>query len=122
LKSSLFITLISLLSTGNVFSQGVEGNVRNEAGEAIPFATVYVPDLHHGTIANEEGLFQLSLPRGVQQVYFQYLGYTTEVRELHVTDQYVQLHVVMEVQQYQLPPVTVTASGEDPAYYIMRRP
>ncbi len=105
----------------DTYARGIMGNVANSQGEAVAYATIYVAELHHGTTANEHGIYQLALSPGTYKVRFQYLGYETQVHQVVVDDQFVKLDVVMEVQAYSLPVVTVTASGEDPAYYIMRR-
>ncbi len=121
MRPALFVLILCLLYPAGAIAQGIEGRVHNPEGESVPFATVYVPELHHGTIANAEGEFQLSLPPGAHRVHIQYLGYKTQILEVFVEDEYERLDILMEVQEYRLPPVTVTASGEDPAYYFMRR-
>ncbi len=104
-----------------IWSQSIEGTIKNQQGEAIPFASVYAPKLHKGTTANVEGGFKLQLGKGEHEVVFQYLGYEslTETIQLDNTD--LQLEVVLQTRHYQLPEVIITSSGEDPAYYIMRK-
>lgn len=104
-----------------VSGQGLSGRITNESGEAIAFATVYVSALHQGTTANMEGEYHLPLPPGEHEVRFQYLGYQTQTQRVRLGASFLNLDVVMQPQQYVLPEVIVTASGEDPAYYIMRR-
>ncbi len=115
-----FLFFLLFLPAG-LLAQGIKGTITNSAEEAIPFATVYVPELYKGTTANIDGEYVLELPRGTHKIQFQYLGYKTQNREAVITDDYQVLDILMESQQYQLPEVIVNASGEDPAYYIMRR-
>ncbi len=103
------------------YSSGIRGSITNQDGEPVPFATIYVAEIHHGTTANFDGYYELSLSKGSYEVRFQYLGYQTQVLPLTVGEGFKDVHVVLEEQQYALPEVVVTASGEDPAYYIMRR-
>ncbi|MDR4988458.1 MAG: DUF5686 and carboxypeptidase regulatory-like domain-containing protein [Bacteroidales bacterium] len=121
LRNSILISVLFLLFAAPVSSQVVKGVVVDEEGAPVPFATVYVLELHRGTTANEEGFYQLSLPLGSHDLRFQYLGYKTQIHEVLIGDEPTELNVVLEVQHYTLPAVVVTASGEDPAYYIMRR-
>ncbi|TVR38540.1 MAG: carboxypeptidase-like regulatory domain-containing protein [Bacteroidia bacterium] len=118
-----FTILIQVTSIMNnpISAQGVEGYVTDPAGQPIAFATVYIAELHHGTTANEDGHFRLKLNPGAYNVRFQYLGYNTQVHKVVVSEDYVSLDVVMEEQVYDLPVFTITAGGQDPAYYIMRR-
>ncbi|MFW5707723.1 MAG: DUF5686 and carboxypeptidase regulatory-like domain-containing protein [Bacteroidota bacterium] len=100
---------------------GIRGTVKNIHGEPIPFAAIYVAALHQGTTANEAGEYHLEIPPGKHQVRVQYLGYQAETETIRVKEGFIRFDVILEEQQYQLPAVVVTASGEDPAYYIMRR-
>ena len=112
----LFLSL-SLSSSG----QGIQGRITNTDSQGISYAAVFVPAIHQGTTANEEGYYRLELRPGNYEIRFQYLGYKTQVHTLTIENDFITLDVVMEEQQYALPEVVVTASGEDPAYYIMRR-
>ena len=123
-SSSLFSVLIfwlSLVISGGLLAQGVSGRVSDAEGSPIPFSTVYVSELHRGTTANDEGEYRLSLPAGTHELRFQYLGYKTETIEVTIGRGYQIVDVVLDVQTYSLPAVVVTASGEDPAYFIMRQ-
>ena len=121
-KTLVFFLFISFyLMVQNASGQGLSGIILDVNGEPVPFATVYVQELHKGTTANEDGHFQLSLPPGVHELRFQYLGYKTLNKQVHIDDTYLEVSVVLESQQYMLPAVIVTASGEDPAYSIMRQ-
>lgn len=104
-----------------VNAQGIRGRITNTQGEAIPFANVYIPQLSTGTTSNIEGRYDLKLPEGTWKVLFQYLGYQTETRELTIGKTFQEINVQLITQDYQIPEIKVLASGEDPAYYIMRR-
>ncbi len=118
----LLLWILTVTVSGqDTYATGIRGNVNNSLGEAVAYATIYVAEMHQGTTANEHGSYQLPLSPGTYTVRFQYLGYKTQVHQVVVDNETVHLDVVMEEQVYSLPVVTVTASGEDPAYYIMRR-
>jgi len=102
-------------------AQSVFGTIKDKQDEPIPFASVYVPSLQKGTTANLSGEYRLNLPEGEHELVFQYLGYKTVTHKVLVGPQDVELHVTLTVQHYNLAEVIVTASGEDPAYYIMRK-
>ena len=113
--------LFSLFFFQQINAQGIHGRVTNLQGEAIPFATIYVPDLSTGTTSNSDGNYELKLPEGKRKVLFQCLGYQTQTAEPIVGKSFLEVNVRLEMQEYQIPEVKVMASGEDPAYYIMRR-
>ncbi len=116
LLSFLFYTSIS-----SVFSQGIRGRITNGQGEAVPFANIYIPQLSTGTTSNIDGNYELKLPEGKWEILFQYLGYQTQTMALTIEKTFQEINVRLITQDYRIPEIKVLASGEDPAYYIMRR-
>ena len=113
--------LLSFFFFQLVSAQGIRGRITNIQGEAIPFATIYIPDLSTGTTSNSDGNYELKLPEGQRKVLFQCLGYQTQTVEPIVGKSFQEINIRLVPQEYQIPEVKVMASGEDPAYYIMRR-
>jgi hypothetical protein len=114
----VFLSFILFLSA---FSQGIRGRITNIQGEPIPFANIYIPQLSTGTTSNVEGRYELKLPEGNWKALFQYLGYQTQTRELTISKTFQEINIQLITRDYQIPEFKVLASGEDPAYYIMRR-
>ena len=113
--------ILSCFSIVSAFSQGIHGRITNAQGEPIPFATIYIPDLSTGTTSNSDGNYELKLPEGQRKVLFQCLGYQTQTIEPLIAKSFQEINVRLVQQEYQIPEIKVMASGEDPAYYIMRR-
>ena len=105
----------------SVFSQGISGKISSSTGEAIPFATIYVPKLSTGTTSNIEGNYELKLPKGKWNILFQSLGYQTQSRDMVIDSSLQKINIQLTSQNYRIPEIIVMASGEDPAFYIMRR-
>ncbi|MBS0010872.1 MAG: carboxypeptidase-like regulatory domain-containing protein, partial [Bacteroidales bacterium] len=101
--------------------QTVTGRITNSDGNPVPFATLFVSELKHGTTANIKGEYQINLKPGNYTLYFQSLGYSPEVRNVDFKGDPVTIDVVLSIQYYEIPEVRVSSTGEDPAYYIMRR-
>lgn len=103
-------------------AQQLSGRITTTDGKPIAYASIYVPELHKGTTANSDGVFILPLPEGEHNIVVQYLGYAkyrTKI-SLDKTAQ-LRLEVKLQPQALALPEVIVTASGEDPAAFIMRK-
>jgi hypothetical protein len=100
-------------------AQGIKGTII-EANHPVAYANIYVPALKTGTTSNIEGQFELKLPPGEWEIIFQYLGYKTVTEHYHIGDKMKEVTIRMEPQNYQIKEIKVLASGEDPAYYIMR--
>lgn len=117
----ILLTLVVSSCLYPVYSQGLRGRITDELGEGLPFANIYVQQLSTGTTSNGEGYYELKLPPGSWEVLFQSLGYQSQTRSLETGQGWVEQNVQLRIQQYRIPEVRVLASGEDPAYHIMRR-
>lgn len=118
---NLRLLLFCLVCAQMVNAQGIRGRITGERGEAVAFATVYVPHLSTGTTSNIDGNYELKLPEGKHTVLFQYLGYQTQTAELVLGKSFQEFNVSLMTQNYRIPEIKILASGEDPAYYVMRR-
>ena len=102
-------------------AQQVEGRVLNSAGEPLAFASILVTPGNYSTITNEVGRYELQLPPGEYQMQIHFLGYNALQEEFTVDAAYQQLDFVLETQVFELGEIRINASGEDPAYGIMRK-
>ena len=66
----------------------LEGTVRSAAtGAALPGASVGIPTLNLGALADPEGHFEITgIPAGTHTVEISLIGYTTEAREVTIAD------------------------------------
>jgi len=115
------VTLLLLVIMLPAHSQGIRGEILDTKGEPVPYAAIFIKELTRGTTCNALGMFSLPLPEGSYTIYFRSLGYTEVSRTLDVGPEYTQLEIELPPQMYIIPEVRVSASGEDPAYWIMRK-
>jgi hypothetical protein len=113
----LFLTSTSVLSG----SQILKGKITTKAGDPIRYATVYIQELRQGTTSNTKGDYEIRLPAGKYTVIYQSLGYEPVIVNITLSDKTITKDVILQVQYYEIPEVRITASGEDPAYIIMRK-
>lgn len=116
----LSIVLFSISLTA--FGQRVtlSGKVTDQNGKPVPFANVYVKNTTNGASANVEGNYSLSLKPGQYDLHFRAVGYKQETRSIDLKNN-TTLNVTISAEIYQLKSVSVNASGEDPAYAIIRK-
>lgn len=55
----------------------VKGTVRNEQGQAVPFANISIPGIKKGTVAGANGAYVLAAPAGSHTLRFSGVGFTT---------------------------------------------
>jgi iron complex outermembrane receptor protein len=60
--------------TGKVFDRAT--------GKALPGASVYLPEIKKGTIANKEGVFTINIEAGSHVLEISYVGYATDVENI----------------------------------------
>jgi hypothetical protein len=65
----LFLAMQKISEAG-----GIRGRVTMKNGEALPYAGIAVKGTSNGTMANEEGQYEFTLPAGTHEIIFQYLG------------------------------------------------
>ena len=106
--------LLFLCCTTGLFAQNhtLSGYLRDAAsGEELLYATVRVVDSDKGATTNEYGFYSLTLPRGVYQLRFSYVGYESRVVEV-VLDKDTRLDVEIGAAAT-LQEVVVNATPED---------
>lgn len=85
-----YIYLFFLLSSGlfytcmlNAQVYTLTGKVLDKAtGKSLPGASVYLPEIKKGTIANKEGVFTLNIASGSHVMEISYVGYATDVENI----------------------------------------
>ncbi len=115
------VSVLLLLFAAPLFSQGIRGEIRDVNGQPVPYAAIFIKELTRGTTCNALGKFSLPLPDGSYTIYFRSLGYTEVSRTIDIQGSYTDLDIELPPQTYMIPEVRVSATGEDPAYWIMRK-
>lgn len=99
----------------------VTGVVRDDKGNPLPYASVWVKGGTRGVTANSEGHFSIDLSAGDHVLVCQYVGYTRQERKVVVGAEPVKVDFVLSSQQLSMAEVVVRPGGEDPAYAIIRK-
>ena len=121
MNQAILISCFLILTSAITDAQILKGRITSETGEPIPYSTVYIQELKQGTTANTKGDYELKLPEGKYLVTYQSLGYSPLFYDITMTGETIIKNVVLPVQYYEIPEVRISASGEDPAYSIMRK-
>lgn len=121
MKLRIFLYIFILIIPGISKAQIIKGRITDQSGQPIPYATVYISELRQGTTSNAKGDYEIRLPAGKYLIQYQSLGYQQVFFDVTLNNQLIIKDIVLPLQYYQLPEVRVSATGEDPAYAIMRR-
>ena len=114
--------LLALLLAVGVSGQVVEGSVRDGAGEALPFAGVYVKDSTYGTSTTRNGSYTLTLNPGTYVLEFSHVGFASTKREVRLArGEQLRLDVSLVRAATQIGTAEVVADTRDKAKEIMRK-
>jgi len=112
----LLLNLISYFS----FAGRISGVVTDDQKNPLSYASIFIKGTTHGTTANNDGKFSLSVQPGTYTVVCQHVGYAREEKTVTMGEETVVVNFQLHVQQLTLSEVIVK-KGEDPAYEIIRQ-
>ncbi|MDZ4681058.1 MAG: DUF5686 and carboxypeptidase regulatory-like domain-containing protein [Saprospiraceae bacterium] len=121
LHSRLLFLCLLLAYTSVAFAGGVRGIIKNQRGEQLEFATIFVQETGTGATANIDGRYEIRLEPGDYTLIFQYLGYKAHIEKVSVGALFKELNVELVEQVLQLKTVEILEGREDPAYTVMRK-
>ncbi|WP_262245067.1 DUF5686 and carboxypeptidase regulatory-like domain-containing protein [Parapedobacter soli] len=119
-RLSLILMLAGIATLAHAQTFRVTGQVGDERGEPVPFASIYLKGAAGtGTSANGEGSFKMDLPKGSYELVVRSVGYKQAAKPVHIDgDKHIQVTLLTE--SYLLDEVVI-GNGEDPAYAIIRQ-
>jgi len=120
-RKALIILLAILFPWLACNAQVLHGRITDQSGMPMPGASVYVSGLRQGTTSNQEGFYEITLPAGTFTITWQFLGYTPVIKNISVATSDILADITLTEQLFEIPAVMVSASGKDPAYFIMRK-
>lgn len=121
MKKFIFTIFLIFFFLQASFSQILKGKIRSQSGEPVSYATVYIQELRQGTTSNTKGDYEIKLSAGTYTVTFQSLGYQPVYVNITLSASPVIKDITLPLQYYEIPEVRISATGEDPAYRIMRK-
>jgi hypothetical protein len=87
LKNILFLFLLTSFSALGQEKITLSGTVYDDLNnETLIGVSVYFPELKSGTITNEYGFYSITIPKGNYQLQLSYLGYTTLLETLELSE------------------------------------
>jgi len=103
------------------FAAQLSGTVRDDKGETLPFAVVFVKGTSIGTTTNADGVYQLELAPGNYILGFQLIGFQLAEKSIQVAASPIQLDATLNTAVFALREMKIIAGAEDPAYEVIRQ-
>ena len=115
------LIILFLLFNINKSSGQITGTIKDDNGESLAFAAVYVKGTTSGTFSNDKGEYLLNLNKGKQTLVFRYMGYKTIEMDIDYKGTKIYKDITMYPDNVMLQEVVIKANAEDPAYAIIRK-
>lgn len=115
-KIFLFLFILPLFTS----AQKIEGTVKDEQGNILPFASILVKGTPLGVTANDRGKFSLVIAPGNYTLDCRYVGYTSQEKQITLDSANETVAFILSRQKLTLKEVVIKKGGEDPAYEIIR--
>lgn len=90
----------------------LSGFIKDEKGEALIGANIYVESIQSGTVSNPYGFYSLTLPEGIYLFRYSFLGYQSREIEINLHES-VNLNVNLESKSEILDGVEIKAYDDD---------
>jgi len=114
--------LILFLAAFVNYAQGIRGSIKNNKGEVLPNASLFISELKTGSSSNNNGEYSIKLPKGNYTLIVKYIGYQSVEFQTEINDAWIQKDFVLKEQDIELKEVAVgKIKREDLAYTIMRK-
>ncbi|MFN2335695.1 MAG: DUF5686 and carboxypeptidase regulatory-like domain-containing protein [Bacteroidales bacterium] len=117
----LIIIIAILLPWLQCGAQVIRGKITDPSGMPMASASIYIAELRQGTTTNNNGFYEITLPEGTYTINYQFLGYAPVSRTFTINADDITADITLTEQLFEIAPVRVSASGRDPAYYMMRK-
>ena len=97
----------------------LKGRVGTDDASALPYASVYLPDVKIGATTDLDGNYRLrNVPTGRHTIVVSYVGYATQTFDISFEDD-VQQDVILHEQEVTLSEIFVTPTGESIERFIL---
>jgi len=114
------LALFLLLIPSCILAQ-INGTVKDESGELLPYVNIYVKNTSSGTTTNTDGKYTLKIKPGIYDISYQYVGYKTVNKKINLSGAEITEDVILYPEDYKLDQIVISANAEDPAYAIIRK-
>lgn len=121
MKLKSLLPLLLFFVSSFTYAGGIKGTIKDTKGEILPFAAIQVKGQSIGTMANEEGKYELSLLPGSYEIQISYIGFQTLIEKVEIKSETITLNITLKEQIVNLGEVKVLSNNEDPANTIMRK-
>ncbi|MCE5345003.1 MAG: TonB-dependent receptor [Bacteroidales bacterium] len=96
MKKIFIICIMVLLYHVANAQNTITGKITDQNNLPLPGSTIYIPDLNKGTVADNNGTYELTnLPNGKIKIQFSYIGYINRIETIDLTGENAGLNIIL---------------------------
>ena len=118
-KSITLILLVIFHLTG--FSNHISGTIKDNFGEPLPFASVYVKNTTYGVSSNAFGEYFLELKNGEHTIIFSFIGYESVEKKVILSGSPKVFNIVLNENAKDLIELEVVSNTKNKALEIIKK-
>jgi iron complex outermembrane receptor protein len=109
MRKIFFFCAFILLFYDSYAQNLIKGKVTDQDNLPLTGATIFLPELNKGTMADNNGFYKLSgLPSGKIKIQFSYIGYTNKIETIILQNLETELNVTLETTTIRTEEIVVT--------------
>lgn len=118
MKYRILLSFILIISSVRIlFSQdisGIRGVVKDmDSNEILSGVTIFVESLKTGTSTNEDGHYEIALPKGRYDISYSFVGFISENKTIEITDSFVTVDVSLRTDNKILEEIVISGKRKD---------
>ena len=97
MKKIIFICIIIFIYHNTFAQNKISGRITDQDNLVLPGATVFIPDLNKGTIADSNGIYDFTnLPTGKIKIQCSFIGYLNTIETIELIGEAVELNIKLK--------------------------
>lgn len=109
MKKLFLISLMLFVFIASKSQNIIKGRITDQDNNPLMGASIYIPELSKGSIANENGYYEIqNIPNGKIKFQYSYIGFATQIKSLHLHDQRFDLDIEMQRTAVEAQEIVIT--------------
>ena len=103
------------------FANHINGIIKDNLGEPLPFASVYIKNSTYGVSSNAFGEYFLELKSGEYTIVYSFIGYETVEKKIILRDSPQEINVILHEDTQNLIELEVVSNTKNKALEIIKK-
>ena len=121
IQIKLIFTVLLVCQIHHFYSNHISGTIKDNFGEPLPFASVYIKNSTYGISSNAFGEYFLELKSGEYTVVYSFIGYESVEKKIILYDSPQEINVILHEDTQNLIELEVVSNTKNKALEIIKK-